>query len=305
MTPSEAVSGGIRGANLSAWVVSARPRTLPAAVAPVVVGTAAAMAAGGFRPGIAGLCLAGMLMLQVGANLLNDWGDSLRGADAIGRVGPVRALQSGALSPRAVFAGGVAALASAVAIGIALAAVGGWPVVAVGILGLVGAAGYTAGPYPFAYHGLGEWVVFWCFGPLPVCATEFLQAGRVSAAGAIASIALGLLAAAILVVNNVRDAEGDRLCGKRTIAVLLGVETARLLHPAFVAGAAAVPLLLWASGLASVGVMASWLALPLAARPVATVLAGREAPEMNAALAGTARLMLVFALLLSLGLAAG
>jgi len=304
LTPSPSTARGLGADGLSAWVVSARPKTLPAAVAPVLVGLAAAFRDGEFRPAVAALCLAGMLLLQVGANFLNDWGDARRGADAVGRVGPLRAVQTGALPPRAMLVGGGLALAAASLIGLALAAIGGWPVVVIGILGLVGAAGYTAGPFPFAYHGLGEAVVFWCFGPLPVCATELLQSGRVSATGAIASVAIGLLAAAILVVNNVRDVESDTRCGKRTIAVRLGPEHARLLHPALVAGAAVVPLVLWVGRWASFPVMAAWLALPLAAGPVAVVLGRREAPEMNAALAGTARLMLVFGVLLALGIAA-
>jgi len=288
---------------LAAWFLSARPRTLPAAIAPVLVGTAAASREGTASPRVAFLALAGMLLLQVGTNFLNDWGDARRGADGPDRLGPSRGVQSGVLSPEAMLGGGLVAFALATAIGVVLARLGGWPIVAIGVSGLLAGAGYTAGPFPFAYRGLGEVVVFLVFGPLAVCATEFLQGGRTTVLGALASLAIGFLAAAILVVNNVRDVDTDRAAGKRTIAVRLGRDRARFLHPALVAAAAAVPVVAWASGLASARILVALLALPLAVSPTEAVLRSTDGPTLNAALAGTARVMLAFGALLALGIA--
>ncbi len=305
MSDAASLGGDRPGRRIRIWLDAARPRTLPAAFVPVLVGTAASANAGAWRPETALLALASMLLLQVGTNFLNDWGDARRGADGEDRIGPIRAVQSGLLSREAMLGGALVAFASACAIGLLLVARGGWPILVAGLIGLLAGAGYTAGPYPFAYHALGEVVVFVAFGPLAVCATEWLQRGAVSAVGAIASVAVGLLASAILVVNNLRDIESDRRVGKYTIAVALGAPAMRFVYVGLLGAAACVPLLLASGGFTSGRVLISWGAFPLAVEPLRAVFGPPDGPTLNAALAATARFLLVFGGLLSLGLVAG
>ena len=285
-----------------AWRAAIRPRTLSAAVVPVAVGTAVASRDGHARPGVALAALAAAVLLQVGTNLVNDWGDFRRGADGPGRLGPPRAVQSGWLSPREVLLGVTLAFATAASIGVWLITRGGWPIAAIGGGGLVAAVAYTAGPFPLAYHGLGEAFVLLFFGPLAVCGTELVQAGRASAAGALASVPVGCLAAAILLVNNVRDVDGDRRAGKRTLVVRLGRRAGGSLYAGAVCVAfAAVGAL--AGWLSHPALLLPWLAAPLAAAPLVAVLRHTDGPTLNTALAATARLHLVFGLLLAAGLA--
>jgi len=286
---------------LEAWTAAVRPRTLAAAVAPVAVGTAVAARTGQARPGVAIAALAGALLLQIGTNLVNDWGDFRRGADGPDRLGPQRAVQSGWLAPGEVLAGAALAFAIATAIGIWLVVRGGWPIAGIGLGSLVAAVAYTAGPFPLAYHGLGEAFVFLFFGPLAVCGTELVQAGHVSALALCASLPVGSLAAAILLVNNVRDVDGDRRAGKRTLVVRFGRRAGRALYASAVSGAF-LGVAALATLLSAPGALLSWLALPLAAAPLRVVLRQMDGPALNGALAATARLHLVFGLLLAAGL---
>jgi 1,4-dihydroxy-2-naphthoate octaprenyltransferase len=284
-----------------AWVAATRPRTLPAAIAPVAVGTAAAARMGHAQPAVALGALAAALLLQIGANLVNDWGDFQRGADGPDRLGPRRAIAAGWLPAAAVLRGAAVSFGAAALVGAWLIARGGWPVAAIGVGGLVAAIAYTAGPWPLAYHALGEPCVFLFFGPLAVCGTELLQAGRASAAGFMASLPVGLLATAILLVNNVRDVEGDARAGKRTLVVRLGRHAGRALY----AGALAAAFLLAAVvavALSSAAPLVAWLSAPLAGPPMRAVLRRTDGPALNAALAQTARLHLAFGVLLAGGL---
>ncbi len=285
-----------------AWLAAARPRTLAAAVAPVAVGTAVAARAGAADGSIAAAALAGALLLQVGTNLVNDWGDARRGADGPDRLGPRRAVQSGWLTPGDVLRGALAAFAAATLVGAWLVARGGWPIAGIGVGGLLAAVAYTAGPFPLAYHGLGEAFVFLFFGPLAVCGTELLQTGRASGLGLAAAVPVGCLATAILLVNNVRDVDTDRRAGKRTIVVRLGRPAGRVLYTAMLAVAAAAVVVL-AVGLGAPAVLAPLVAVPLMRAPLAAVRRRTDGPSLNAALAATARLHLVFGLLLAAGLA--
>lgn len=285
-----------------AWVAAARPRTLSAAVVPVAVGSAVAARADAAQWPLALGALGCALLLQIGTNLVNDWGDASRGADGPGRLGPDRAVQSGWLAPREVLRGAAIVFAAALLLGAWLVARGGWPIAGIGVGGLVAAVAYTAGPYPLAYHGLGEAFVFLFFGPLAVCGTELLQTGQASALGLAAAVPVGCLATAILLVNNVRDVDGDRRAGKRTVVVRAGRRAGRVLYAAMLAAAFATAL-----GLARVvpapaaaGVL---LALPLAWTPLTAVLTRTDGPALNAALAATARLHLAFGLLFAAGLA--
>ena len=285
------------------WLLALRPRTLSAAVAPVLVGTAAAARDGAWHPALAAAALATALLLQVGANLLNDLGDFRRGADGPGRLGPVRVVQAGLIPAARVAAAGAGCLGAAALLGVALAPRGGWPLVAAGAAAIAAAALYTLGPWPLAYHGLGEPSVLLFFGPVAVGGTELIQAGRMSAAGLAASLPVGLLAAAILAVNNVRDVDGDRRAGKRTLAVRLGRRGGRTLYTLCVALAFAAPAALVAGGIAPPAALLAWASAPLARRPLRAVLHATDGPTLNAALAATAQLHLVFGALLAGGLA--
>ncbi len=285
------------------WVAALRPHTLPAAVAPVLVGTAAAARAGAWHPLLAAGSLAVALLLQIGANLLNDVGDFRRGADGPGRRGPVRVVQAGLLSARQVAGAGLGCLALAALLGLVLGMRGGWPLLAVGAAAIAAAALYTLGPWPLAYHGLGEPCVLLFFGPVAVGGTELVQAGRLSPAGLGASLPVGLLAAAILVVNNVRDEDSDRQAGKRTLAVRFGRRGGRALYATCVALAFAAPAALVAAGIAPPAALLAWASAPLVRHPLRAVLDATDGPSLNAALAATARLHLVFGALLAGGLA--
>ena len=285
-----------------AWVAAIRPRTLPAAIVPVAVGTGIAARSGHERPSIALAALAASLLLQIGTNLVNDGGDFRRGADGPDRLGPSRAVAAGWLSPDDVVRGAWLAFLLAALIGIWLIARGGWPIASIGLGGLAVAIGYTAGPWPLAYHALGEPFVFLFFGPLAVCGTELLQTGRASDIGLLASLPVGLLATAILLVNNVRDMESDGRAGKRTLIVRLGRPAGRALYAGAVAAAFALAAAV-ALALSSPGPLVAWLSAPLVAAPMRTVLRSRDGPVLNAALAATARLHLAFGVLLAVGLA--
>ena len=284
------------------WVAAARPRTLPAAVAPVLVGSACALHAGGFAPVPAVAALLVALLLQVGTNFVNDWGDFRRGADGPDRVGPVRAVAAGWISPEAMAAAGAAAFGAAALLGLYLTVRGGAAALALGVLSIAAGVAYTAGPFPLAYRGLGEPFVFAFFGPVAVCGTELVQTGRVSELALAASIPVGCLAAAILIVNNVRDAVTDARAGKRTIAVRLGTARSRGLYALLLGAALLSPVLMNWSGVAPPSVLLALLAM-LAARAPLDLVHHASGSALNPALAQTARLHLVFGALLAVGIA--
>jgi 1,4-dihydroxy-2-naphthoate polyprenyltransferase len=281
------------------WVAGARPRTLPAAVAPVLVGTGAAVALDGFRLVPALLALVVSLALQVAVNYANDYSDGTRGTDA-DRVGPMRLVGSGAATPRQVLlAAGIAFGVAAVA-GLALAALSSWWLVAVGAVCIVSAWTYTGGPAPYGYRALGEVFVFVFFGPVAVVGTTFVQTGSVEGLALAASVPPGLLIVAILVVNNLRDLAGDAAVGKRTLAVVLGDRATRITYVGLFVVAFAV--------VAGIGVVRPWallalLAAPLAVPPSRIVLTGGRGPALIGALQGTGRLTLATGILLGAGLA--
>ncbi len=281
------------------WLAGARPRTLPAALAPVLVGTGAAAALDGFRPSTALLALVVALALQVAVNYANDYSDGTRGTDA-DRVGPMRLVGSGAAPARAVLVAAVLSFAVAAVAGLALAALTSWWLVAVGAVCILAAWTYTGGPIPYGYRALGEVFVFVFFGLVAVVGTTYVQTGTLEGLAVAVAVPIGLLIVAILVVNNLRDIDGDALVGKRTLAVLLGDRGTRR---AF-AGLFLVALLV----VVAVGVVRPWvlitlLAVPLGITPLRTVLGGGRGPALIAALGGTGRLTLVTGVLLAAGLA--
>jgi 1,4-dihydroxy-2-naphthoate octaprenyltransferase len=296
------MSAAIRPGSVAAWRLAIRPRTLPVSLAPVLVGTAVAWASGGWRPGPAFAAALGALLLQIGSNLANDVFDYEKGADTAERIGPPRATQMGVLSPGAMRWGMAVVFGLAVGVGLYLTAVAGPWIVIVGIVSILTAIAYTGGPWPLGYHGLGDLAVFVFFGPVAVVGTAFVQTGEPSGQALVAAIPVGLLATAILVVNNLRDIETDARAGKRTLAVRLGRRGARLEWLGLVGGAYLVALLPWLTGGATPLVALAWLSLPLAWRLWRIVGRVESGPELNEALAGTAKLVFVFSLLFAFGL---
>jgi 1,4-dihydroxy-2-naphthoate polyprenyltransferase len=285
------------------WLMAARPRTLPAAIAPVLVGTAAAVeAVDDLRWGAFAAALVGSIFIQIGTNLANDYSDAKRGADTADRLGPVRVTSAGLVAPRRVLHATWLAFAVAVAAGVYLATVAGWVIIAVGAASIAAGVLYTGGPRPYGYAGLGELFVFLFFGLVAVNGSYFVQLEELDWLPFCLSIAVGLLSTAILVVNNVRDIDTDRRAGKRTLAVRLGREPARRLYLALVLGAFAwLPIgLLVADGPA--WALIALLALPLAAKPARAVMTATDGPSLNAALALTGALLAAFSVLLSAGL---
>ncbi|MCB9482921.1 MAG: 1,4-dihydroxy-2-naphthoate polyprenyltransferase [Dehalococcoidia bacterium] len=286
-----------------AWVLAIRPPTLTAAVVPVAVGAGVAIRDGYWAPLAALAALVGALALQIGANFANDLSDFRRGADTEDRLGPPRATQLGLLSQRQVTTGILVSFGLATVAGLYLVYVGGWPIIAIGLASMLAAVTYTGGPWPFGYRGLGELFVFIFFGVVAVAGTYYVQAGEVSGHVIAASIPVALTVTAILVVNNVRDIDTDRVAGKFTLAVYLGRKLARTEFVVVVAGAYLAAASLWLLGDYSGWVLLSWLSVPVAIVPGGAVLARTDGPSLNEALRSTARLHFVFGILLALGVA--
>lgn len=288
---------------LEIWLLAARPKTLPAAVSPVVVGSGVAFYSGSFAPGPALAAFLGALLLQVGANLANDVFDYKRGADIEGRLGPLRVTQAGLLSPQQVLAGMWFCFGLAALLGIYLVFAAGWQVVLIGLAAILAAIAYTGGPFPLGYYGLGDMTVFLFFGPVAVCGTYFVQTGHVSSLALWSSLPMGFLITAILVVNNLRDINTDRVAGKRTLAVRIGAPASRLEYIILIVGAFLVPVILVVLRIAPAGSLLSWLAIPSAVTMIRFVVQS-EGKVLNKALADTGRFTLVYALLYALGLIA-
>jgi 1,4-dihydroxy-2-naphthoate polyprenyltransferase len=286
---------------LSAWLLAARPKTLPAAISPVLVGCAVAWAENGFDLMSAFAAFAVALLLQIGANLANDVADFRRGADTDNRLGPLRVTQGGLLSPRQVIMATVAVLTAAALPGLYLVWRGGLVLALLGLLAIAAAVTYTAGPKPFGYLGLGELFVFFFFGPVAVVGTSFVMTHDVAPLSLASSIAMGCLVTAILVVNNLRDIDSDLAAGKRTLAVRIGRKATRWEYTTLIAVAYAMPIVMWASGMSQPWPLLSWATIPLAIHLVRQVweVGGRG---LNPVLGGTARLCLWFAVTLGAGI---
>jgi 1,4-dihydroxy-2-naphthoate octaprenyltransferase len=288
--------------HLRLWLVAARPRTLPAAVAPVLVGTALAGTEDVFKPLRFAAALVGSIFIQVGTNLANDYSDARRGADTEDRLGPVRVTAGGLMPPRRVLIGTYVAFGVAVGAGTYLALVAGWELFVVGVLSIAAGVLYTGGPRPYGYEGLGELFVFVFFGLVAVGGSYFVQIEDLRWEAVVLGVPVGLLAAAILVVNNVRDVETDRRAGKRTLAVRLGRERAVGIYVAMLVLAfVTVPVV------AVFDDLDEWPLIALVSTPLAVPLARtlrtrRDGPALNRLLADTGRLLAVFSLLLAAGL---
>ncbi len=284
------------------WLMAARPRTLPADVAPVLVGTSLALGAGHFDPFAFVAALLGALFIQVGTNLSNDYSDARRGADTEDRLGPVRVTAGGLVPPKQVLIATYVTFGLAVLAGAYLIAVAGWLLLLVGAASILAGVLYTGGPKPYGYEGLGELFVFLFFGVVAVAGSYFVQVKHLQWEAFALSVPVGLLAAAILVVNNVRDIDTDRRSGKRTLAVRIGRERTRILYAAMLAGAYLLAPVTWLFGALSAWLLLAWLSAPLAIGLVLIVNARTDGPSLNQALAKTGMLQLAFCALLSAGL---
>ena len=286
---------------LRLWLVAARPRTLPVAVSPVLVGTALAGEEDVFHPVRFVCALIGSVFIQIGTNLANDYSDARRGADTEDRLGPVRVTAGGLMPPRRVLIGTWVAFGIAVAAGGYLVAVAGWQLLLVGAASIAAGVLYTGGPRPYGYEGLGELFVFLFFGVVAVVGSYYVQVERFEWEAFALSVPVGLLAAAILVVNNVRDIETDRRAGKRTLAVRLGRLRARRLYATMMLVAYVAPIVIWAAGGLSAWILFALLSAPLAVPLVRTVGTQTDGASLNEALAGTGQLLALYSLLLSGG----
>lgn len=282
------------------WLDACRPRTLPAAAAPVVLGSAVAAYAGGFRLLPALAALAGALLIQVGTNLANDVFDAEKGADTPDRLGPVRAVAAGLVSAGTMRLAMWLAFAAAVVPGAYLVALGGWPIVLVGLASIAAGILYTGGPWPLGYHGLGDLFVFVFFGLVAVVGTVWIETGFIPALSWMVAIPAGFLSTAILVVNNLRDRETDARAGKRTLAVRFGRSFAVTEYAALVL----LPFL--ATAALALQLRSPWPLLALARLPAALSLVravrASEGRALNPLLGATAKLLLTWSMLLALGL---
>ena len=284
------------------WIMAARLRTLPAAVAPVLVGTALAWTDQPLRVGGFIAALVGAVFIQVGTNLSNDYSDARRGADTEDRLGPVRVTAGGLVPPKQVLVATYVSFGVAVLCGVYLVYLAGPILLAIGAASILAGVAYTGGPRPYGYEGLGEVFVFAFFGIVAVTGSYYVQTEKVEWEAFVLAIPVGLLASAILVVNNVRDIESDRRAGKRTLAVRLGRERARTLYALMVYGAFLTAPVPWVAG-----TLSAWLLLPLVLLPAAFALTRivrehSDGPTLNLALARTGMLQLGFCVLLSAGL---
>ncbi|WP_435066971.1 1,4-dihydroxy-2-naphthoate polyprenyltransferase [Haloplanus sp. C73] len=300
-----------------AWLMAARPQTLPAAAAPVAVGTGLAIGRGVEHPLAALAAFVGAALIQVGTNFANDYYDAVKGADTDEREGFTRVTQSGLIPPESVKRASYLTFAAAVLVGTSLVYVGGLPILLVGLCSVAAGLAYTGGPYPLGYHGLGDLFVFVFFGVVAVTGTYYVQAaavlagpfplsipsGTLPAIALVASLPVAAISTNILVVNNVRDLETDAATGKRTLAVRIGYRWSRVQYVALLALAYLVPVALWAAGPASPVVCLPLLTLPLAASVARTVCTRTDGEALNPALERTGKLLAAHAGLFAVGLA--
>lgn len=289
--------------SLQHWLLATRPRTLPAAVAPVVLASALAAYAGHFRGDVLVATLAISLLLQVGTNLANDYFDFVKGADTEERIGPVRVTQSGLIPPRTVRNAMLFVFALSAIPGLYAVSIGGWPLLALGALSIASGIAYTGGPYPLGYNGLGDLFVYLFFGLVAVGGTYFLHTGAVGPAAFIAGHIAGVFTTAIIVVNNLRDRHTDAKVGKNTLAVRWGEQaTRRWYRGLLIAGFIGIVGL--AHLLRSPAPFGAFLALPLAFSTYRNFMSC-DGAALNPSLGETARLLAVVCFLLALSLGVG
>jgi 1,4-dihydroxy-2-naphthoate polyprenyltransferase len=285
-----------------AWILAARPATLPAAAVPVIVGAAAAVSDGArFRALIFAATLGCALLIQIGTNFANDYSDFHRGADHEGRLGPLRVTQSGLITQPAVKRGIIVSFGVAVVIGAILVWIGGLPIALIGIASVISGLAYTGGPYPLGYHGLGDLFVFVFFGLIAVTGTAYLQAGTWTLFPFLLSIPVGLLVTNILVINNLRDLPTDLGAGKRTMATRIGERATRLQYVLSIIAAYSIPAVIGILNPDRRALLIVLISAPFAIALMRKVLAGASGRDLNPLLEQSGQLLLLFGLLLSGG----
>ena len=287
--------------SLKNWILASRPKTLPAGIAPVLMGTIMAFGDGIGHTSTALVCLLTALLLQIGTNLANDYYDFKKGADTQERVGPTRVTQSGLIPPEQVKAAFIGVFALAALASIWLVLRGGWPIGVLASLAILSGIFYTAGRYPLGYLGLGDLLVFIFFGPVAVAGTYYVQSLELNAAIIFAGFAPGLMSVAILTVNNLRDIDSDRKSGKNTLAVRFGRGFALSEYLFCVLGACVVPVFIYMFIEDHLPLLACVLIILAVVPTIKTVLTRTEGVALNAALAATARLLLAYSVLFSIG----
>ena len=287
--------------NLNVWLLAVRPKTLGAALAPILIGTTMAFAEGKGHAGAGLATLLGALLIQIGTNLSNDYFDFIKGADTEERLGPMRATQAGLVTPKAMLRNFVFVFGLAVLVGIYLVFRGGWPIVIIGILSITSGILYAGGPMPLGYMGLGDLFVLFFFGPVAVGGTFYVQSLEISEVVILAGFGPGLLATALLAVNNLRDEQTDKKVGKRTLAVRFGQGFARAEYLAAFALALIVPFVLsfrtdthWFACLSSLIIIPGYSA-------ICQITSGVKGIELNETLAVTGKLIIIYSILFSLG----
>ena len=283
------------------WIQASRPKTLWAAIAPVIMGTALAIADGKAHPLAAVACLLGAIAIQIGTNFANDYYDFARGTDTVERLGPTRVTQAGLVTPRSMKLAIAIAFGLAFMVGCYLVWRGGWPLVVIGLLSILCGILYTAGPYPLAYNGLGELFVLLFFGPVAVGGTFYVQALTVHSSVILAGLTPGLLSVAILIVNNLRDIDQDRVGLKRTLAVRFGRTFSRIEYLLSLVFAVLIPAVMAITGYLPKFTLLTLAILPLAMPVLRNVFTKSDGPSLNNCLAATGKLLLAFSILFSVG----
>ena len=287
------------------WLAATRPKTLPAAAAPVLVGTACAWSAAGFRLIPALAAFLGALLLQIGVNLANDYFDFVKGVDTEERLGPQRATASGLISLQSMRIGITVVIALAVLDGIYLFTIGGFPIIVIGILSILSLLAYSGGPFPLASHGLGDLFVFIFFGLVAVGGTFYVQTLTLTAFALAASLPSAMQITAILIVNNYRDRDTDKKSGKNTLAVKLGEKGSRVEYILLLLIPYVIPLILFFTKLEGIFILLPLFSLPLCVPLIKQINGAYTGVQLNKTLAGTAKLSLIFSVLFSAGLVIG
>lgn len=287
--------------SLEAWIIAARPKTLAAAVMPVMVATFMAIGDGVYNPLYALIALTGAVLIQIGTNLANDYFDYKKGADVPERKGPLRVTQSGLIEPQIVLSAALIVLALSGICYFFLVIRGGWPIAILGLIALLSAVFYTAGPYPLGYIGLGEVFVLFFFGPVALAGTYYLQSLELNIYCVMAGLGCGFLSAAILVVNNLRDIDTDRKCGKKTLAVRFGRVFSKIEYASFIALASIMPMIIYSLSASHLKIIFSSLIIILAAPLIRIIATSKDAADLNVCLEKTAKLLVYYGILFSIG----
>ncbi len=291
----------MKSSSLNNWLLACRPKTLPAAIAPVIIGTTLAIGDGGFHWPSAILCFLGAIIIQIGTNLANDYYDFKKGTDTTERLGPIRVTQAGLIAPQKVQLAYTVCFGIALIIAITLSLRGGWSLLAIGIAAVICGILYTAGPMALGYNGLGEVFAFIFFGPVAVAGTYYIQAREINPEAFFAGIAPGLLAAAILVVNNLRDIQTDAKANKKTLAVRFGRVFCQYQYFVLIVLAALMPIIIYALFQERIHIFLCAMILLFAAPSIRSVFTNTDGPSLNQTLGNTGLLLLLYSLIFSLG----